>query len=78
VKGELENAILSMPQLDNAAAVRPSLLLGHRTQKRTAESWGIMIVKFLSPIMLGRLAKYRPVTSNQVAYQMIQLQVFQK
>jgi uncharacterized protein YbjT (DUF2867 family) len=76
VKGELENAILSMPQLDNAAAVRPSFLLGHRTQKRTAESWGIRIVKFLSPIMLGRLAKYKPVAADQVAYQMIQLQVF--
>ncbi|MFQ3208503.1 MAG: hypothetical protein ACI9IT_002670, partial [Glaciecola sp.] len=50
--------------------------LGHRTQKRTAESWGIRIVKFLSPIMLGRLAKYKPVAADQVAYQMIQLQVF--
>lgn len=76
VKGELENAILSMPQLDNAAAVRPSLLLGQRTQKRTAESWGIAIMKVLSPIMFGPFAKYRPVNANQVAYQMIQLQVF--
>jgi len=76
VKGELENAILSMPQLDNAAAVRPSLLLGQRTQKRRAESWGIAIMKVLSPIMFGPFAKYRPVSANQVAYQMIQLQVF--
>jgi len=76
VKGELENAILRMPQLDNAAAVRPSFLLGHRIQKRTAERVGINIVKLLSPIMLGSLAKYRPVSANQVAYQMIQLQVF--
>jgi hypothetical protein len=35
-----------------------------------------MLAAFLSPIMLGRLAKYRPVTANQVACQMIQLQVF--
>lgn len=76
VKGEVENAILSMPQLDNAAAVRPSLLLGQRTQKRIAESWGIAIMKLLSPIMFGPFAKYRPVSANQVAYQMIQLQVF--
>ncbi|GAC29226.1 NAD(P)H-binding protein [Brumicola pallidula] len=76
VKGELENAILRMPQLDNAAAVRPSFLLGYRTQKRIAESVGIGIVKLLSPIMLGSLAKYRPVSANQVAYQMMQLQVF--
>ncbi len=76
VKGELENAILRMPQLDNASAVRPSLLLGHRAKKRVAESWGIAIMKLLSPLMLGPLAKYRPVSANQVAYQMIQLQVF--
>lgn len=79
VKGELENAIMSMPQLDNAAAVRPSLLLGERaagTRKRTAESIGIAIAKVLSPLMLGPLAKYRPVSADQVAYQMIELQVF--
>lgn len=76
VKGELENAILSMPQLGNAAAVRPSLLLGERAQKRSAESIGINIAKMLSPIMAGPLAKYRPVSGDQVAYQMIQLQVF--
>jgi uncharacterized protein YbjT (DUF2867 family) len=76
VKGELENAILRMPQLENAAAVRPSFLLGHRAQKRTAESIGINIVKLLSPIMLGSLAKYRPISAGQVAYQMTQLQVF--
>lgn len=76
VKGELENAILSMPQLKNAAAVRPSLLLGERDNKRTGESMGIAFAKALSPILAGPLAKYRPVNADQVAYQMIQLQVF--
>jgi uncharacterized protein YbjT (DUF2867 family) len=76
VKGELENAILSMPQLDNAAAVRPSLLIGERPEKRIAENAGINIAKLLTPVMLGPLKKYRPVSANQVAYQMIQLQVF--
>jgi uncharacterized protein YbjT (DUF2867 family) len=76
VKGELENAILSMPQLNNAAAVRPSLLLGERDDKRMGESMGIAFAKALSPILAGPLAKYRPVSANQVAYQMIQLQVF--
>jgi uncharacterized protein YbjT (DUF2867 family) len=76
VKGELENSILSMPQLNNAAAVRPSLLLGERLEKRTVENLGISFAKALAPMMLGPLAKYRPVNANQVAYQMIQLQVF--
>lgn len=77
VKGEVENAILSMPQLDNAAAVRPSLLLGERSQTRAAEMLGIHAAKFFSPLMLGPLAKYKPVSAAQVAAQMIRLQVFE-
>jgi len=76
VKGELENAIFKIPQLKNAAAVRPSLLLGERSEKRTAENMGIVLAKFIAPLMRGPLAKYRPVSAEQVAYQMIQLQVF--
>jgi len=76
VKGELENAILTMPQLPNAAAVRPSLLLGDREESRKAEALGISVLRILSPLMRGPLAKYRPVHAHQVAHQMITLQVF--
>lgn len=76
VKGELENAILSMPQLPNAAAVRPPLLLGERPEQRTAESLGIKLFSAVSPILLGSLAKYKPVSAHDVSYQMINLQVF--
>lgn len=77
VKGEVENAILTMPQLDNAAAVRPSLLIGERNERRYAESLGISISKFLSPLMIGKFAKYKPVNANQVAFEMIKLQIFE-
>lgn len=76
VKGELEDAILNMPQLPNVAAVRPSLLLGHRNKKRFAESWGIAAAKFVAPLLVGPLAKFKPVQANQVASEMIKLQVF--
>jgi len=76
VKGELENAILSMPQLPNAAAVRPPLLMGSRKETRPAEEWGIKILQAISPIMKGPLAKYKPVHAQQVAAEMINLQVF--
>jgi uncharacterized protein YbjT (DUF2867 family) len=76
VKGELENAILTMPQLNNAAAVRPSLLIGDRKQQRNAEYWSIKALSVLSPIMKGSLAKYKPVPAFHVAAQMIKLQVF--
>lgn len=76
VKGELENAILTMPQLEHAAAVRPSLLLGEREDSRPAEEFGIVAGKLFSPLMLGPLKKYRPITAHRVAQQMIGLQHF--
>ena len=76
VKGELENAIMTMAQLNHAAAVRPSLLLGERDEKRPAESFGIFASKLLAPIMVGGLKKYRPITAYRVAQQMIGLQHF--
>lgn len=76
VKGELENAILTMPQLSYAAAVRPPLLMGNRKEERPAEDWGIKILQKMAPIMKGPLAKYRPVHAHQVAGEMINLQLF--
>lgn len=76
VKGELENAIMQMPQLPNAAAVRPSILDADRKGERPAEKWGLALLKLLSPIMLGRLKKYRPSQPIAVASEMIRLQQF--
>lgn len=76
VKGELENAILTMPQLTNAAAVRPPLLDGKRDEYRIGESIALKVLNAVGPLMIGSLAKYRPVRPQQVAHQMINLQVF--
>ena len=76
VKGELENAIMRMPQLDNAAAVRPSLLLGERNESRPLESLWQSLAPYLAPLMQGRLKKYRPVDADDVAAKMVSLQQF--
>ncbi|MEP1447889.1 MAG: NAD(P)H-binding protein [Paraglaciecola sp.] len=76
VKGELENAILAMSGLNHAAAVRPSLLLGERQEKRPAEKLAAMLSPLLSPLLIGRLSKYKAVKAYDVAAQMIRLQVF--
>jgi len=76
VKGELENAIIGMSGLDNACAVRPSLLLGERMEMRPAEKLASVISPFLSPLLVGGLMKYKPVQAADVAAQMIRLQVF--
>jgi len=74
VKGELENAIMRMPQLEHAAAVRPSLLLGERQEARSLEDIGQKLAPFYSPLLVGPLAKYKPISAQQVASQMIALQ----
>ena len=76
VKGELENAIFALSGLDNASAVRPSLLLGERQDSRLAEYLGIQFTQLISPLMLGPLAKYKPISAQDVAAQMITLQQF--
>jgi len=76
VKGELENAIIGMSGLENASAVRPSLLLGEREEMRPAEKLASVFSPFLSPLLLGGLSKYKPVQAADVAAQMIRLQVF--
>lgn len=76
VKGELENAIMAMSGLDNASAVRPSLLLGERDKPRRGESLAIIASRMLSFLWVGSLAKYRPVLAADVAAQMIRLQQF--
>lgn len=76
VKGELENAILAMPNLKDASAVRPSLLLGEREDKRFAEKLGIVAGTIMAPLMVGKLSKYRPIHAHAVAKQMVNLQHF--
>ena len=76
VKGELENAIISMSGLHNASAVRPSLLLGEREDMRPAEKFASVLSPFLSPLLVGMLSKYKPVQAADVAAKMIRLQVF--
>ncbi|GGW92014.1 NAD(P)H-binding protein [Alteromonas halophila] len=76
VKGELENAIMRMPQLDNASAVRPSLLIGERQESRPMEALGQKLAPLFAPLLKGRLKKYRPVDAKEVAASMVALQHF--
>lgn len=76
VKGELENAIFAMSALNHPSAVRPSLLLGERKERRRMEKISATLATLFSPLLRGRLAKYKPVHAEVVAAQMIKLQVF--
>jgi uncharacterized protein YbjT (DUF2867 family) len=75
VKGQLEQSIFQLKNF-NAHAVRPSLLLGNRAEKRFGESAAIKLAPIFTPLMVGPLRKYRPIEAIEVARQMIDLQHF--
>lgn len=77
VKGELENAIMRMPKLNHAAAVRPGVLIGDRKDDpRHLEALMVKILSVVQPLLIGSLRKYRPAHPLNVARQMIKHQRF--
>jgi uncharacterized protein YbjT (DUF2867 family) len=71
-KGELEEKLrtLGFPSL---VIVRPSILLGERTENRPGEKIGIVFARLLAPVLTGRLRKYRGIEAADVARALIAL-----
>jgi uncharacterized protein YbjT (DUF2867 family) len=72
VKGRMESAVSA---LDYPAVhiLRPSLLLGERTQPRPAEAAAQKLMPRISPLLRGPLARYRAVAGSDVAEAMQRL-----
>lgn len=70
VKGETERDLAALG-LSCLVVLRPSLLLGKRTENRTGERLAIALSRPLGAIMIGPLAKYRAIDSRDVACAMI-------
>ena len=51
--------------------MRPSFLLGNRKEFRIGETIGSIALKTLSPILLGKIRKIRPIKAETVAKAMI-------
>lgn len=71
VKGETERDVASVASWDALLILRPSLLLGERTERRSAERMGILIGRPLAGLMRGPLSPYRPVEARTVARSMV-------
>jgi uncharacterized protein YbjT (DUF2867 family) len=68
-KGDLEQKIKSLG-FQNFVSLRPSFLLGDREEFRLGEKIGVVLVKLLSPLMIGSLKKYRGIEASKVAKSM--------
>ena len=70
LKGEAEQAISKLP-FESIHFFRPSLLLGDRKEFRTGERMAQVSMKIFSFMFLGRIKKYKPIQSEDVAKAMI-------
>ncbi|TCM68369.1 uncharacterized protein YbjT (DUF2867 family) [Acinetobacter calcoaceticus] len=65
VKGELEQRIKTL-DLAQVSIIRPSLLLGERSEQRRMEQWGQQAFSGLGKLLPAKF-RYKPVTGEQVA-----------
>ena len=72
VKGELEEAVSKLA-FDAVNIFRPSLLLGEREEFRAGERIAELPMRYVSFLMVGPLAKYRPVHARAVAAAMLKI-----
>ena len=69
-KGQAEQELIKL-NFSNLSIFRPSILLGNRKENRVGEKIGILVMKTLSPLMLGNMKKYKPIKVENVAKAML-------
>ncbi|RKR77801.1 NAD(P)H-binding protein [Marinobacter nauticus] len=70
VKGELEDKVRAM-EFPYLVIYHPSLLLGDRSEERTAESLGMAVMPVANHALIGPLRKYRAIEAEAVAEAMV-------
>jgi uncharacterized protein YbjT (DUF2867 family) len=76
-KGEMEDALKKL-NFEQLLIFRPSVLLGKRNEQRVGEQIGKVAVQILSPLLIGKLKKYRGVKASVVAQKMINLNLLDR
>lgn len=71
-KGQMEADIQEF-SFKRLCIVRPSMLLGHREEKRFVEEFAKFVMQFIEPVMIGRIKKYKAIHARTVARAMIKL-----
>ena len=70
MKGETEQDIISL-NLEHTYIFRPSMILGNRKESRPLEKVFIGIFKFINPLFVGSLSKYKGIEASDIAKSMI-------
>ena len=71
-KGEMEAAVLS-EKIDKTHILQPSIIEGDREEKRVGEKIALIAFRFFSPLLIGKLKKYRITDAENIAQAMVNL-----
>ncbi|MFH7016510.1 oxidoreductase [Flavobacterium sp. FlaQc-47] len=69
-KGETEQDIINQ-NFDRTYIFRPSMILGDRKESRPVEKVFIGIFKFINPLFMGGLSKYKGIEARDIAKSMV-------
>lgn len=72
IKGQMETAVLAQ-QIKKTHILQPSLISGHRNERRLGEWIGKQAMKLLNTIMIGSLKKYRSIHPEKIVTTMVWL-----
>ena len=70
IKGDMEKAVKESG-IKSTYILQPSLIVGDRNEHRSGEGFAAGLFRFLKPIMIGPLKKYRAVEAKDIAAKMI-------
>ncbi len=70
LKGEMENAVKSSG-INSIYIMQPSILLGHRKEKRMGESFAQRTIQLFSFLLMGNLQKYKAIHGKVLARAMV-------
>ncbi|MBN2275425.1 MAG: NAD(P)H-binding protein [Bacteroidales bacterium] len=71
-KGEMEQVLLKTLG-QKVIIVRPSMILGDRTEFRFGEEIAKLLMSILKPLFIGRLSRYKGIQAADIARAMLQL-----
>ncbi|WP_166385000.1 NAD(P)H-binding protein [Polaribacter sp. 11A2H] len=71
-KGEMERDVLKQ-NIKNTFILRPSLIGGERKESRLLEKIGLVVIKVIQPLFIGKLKEYKIIDAKHIAQAMINL-----
>ena len=71
-KGRIEKELAKIG-FDHLSIMKPGIIMGKRKENRTGEKLAKLIFKLISPLLIHKLSKYKPIHANVISKAMINI-----